>query len=551
MNNFKAFTLVELLVWVTISMLLMISVGVFVSTWMSNIILQKKVIDDNKKLSSDVLYLNKILWNSNKYISETSSWVLVRKNKYFDTWWYSYLWLKKIDKQYCWTWEITETNHIFISNFIPYEEIWEDINSNFWNILESNELNISWDIYKSDVLEHKILKKNWWNWDILIWRDIFWDWFTQGSIWTWVFLNSPTGLTEIDWNLVFSDTLNNRILYLSGWLVYKLLDGKDWLNEPTWLAYDSSWKRLFISNSWSWEILEFSSKAYTQNPQLDILFKPDQNFSNINKLELVIDETNKNFSWPNYYSDFTFSQNIRSVDDYIELENNKIKYYFIWSYINNITRSECSWKNNWDIILNYPSNSIKCTNSSGSWAIANFRNINFNNWTDYNISINSGKITPLLEDSRHFYSELNLFNWNTSQHIENFPYYTKWDDDIFTLDDNTLKVIKSWLKYPTGLFYNSLQDSLYINIFEDRKQKKLNLSSLNILDNSNLTNFSSNNFEQYNISFIFSNPVEKLDIEYNIPNKFLNLKLDYYKYFNCFNIDDKIKRSLLFKNSYK
>ena len=37
-----AFTLIELVVWITISMLLMVSVGIFVSSWMSNITLQKK-----------------------------------------------------------------------------------------------------------------------------------------------------------------------------------------------------------------------------------------------------------------------------------------------------------------------------------------------------------------------------------------------------------------------------------------------------------------------------------------------------------------------------
>jgi len=40
---------------------------------MSNIILQKKVIDDNKKLSSDFLYLQKTFNNSQKYIKEINS----------------------------------------------------------------------------------------------------------------------------------------------------------------------------------------------------------------------------------------------------------------------------------------------------------------------------------------------------------------------------------------------------------------------------------------------------------------------------------------------
>jgi len=173
--NKSGFTLIELIVGITISMLLMISVWVFVSTWMSNIILQKKVIDDNNKLSSDFLYLHKILNNSSKKIFNYNYGVLIKKNKYFDTWWYSYIWLKEFDKEYCWAWEITKTEHLFVSNFIPYEEIWEDINSNFSKIIESEEVNISWNIYKSDTLNHKILEKNWTNWETKIWKNIFWE----------------------------------------------------------------------------------------------------------------------------------------------------------------------------------------------------------------------------------------------------------------------------------------------------------------------------------------------------------------------------------------
>ena len=152
--NKKAFTLIELIVGIIISMLLMLSIWVFVSTWMSNIILQKKIIDDNKKLSSDFLYLQKIFNNSNKYIFKTSSWILIKKNKYFDTWWYSYIWIKEFDKQYCLTWEITKTNHLYVSNFIPYEEIWEDINSNFSETLTWHIVEISWIKYYSDILKN-------------------------------------------------------------------------------------------------------------------------------------------------------------------------------------------------------------------------------------------------------------------------------------------------------------------------------------------------------------------------------------------------------------
>lgn len=546
--NKAGFTLIELIVGMTISMLLMMSVWVFVSTWMSNIILQKKVIDDNKKLSSDFLYLQKTFNNSQKYIKETNSWVLIKKNKYFDIWWYSYIWVKEFDKEYCWTWEITKTEHLFVSNFIPYEEIWEDINSNFWETLTWKIIEISWIEYYSDILNHQIIDKN--TGDVKIWKNIFWNEFSEKSVWTGVFLNSPTWLIKIGDKLVFSDTLNNRILYLSGWLVYKLLDEKDWLNEPTWLAYDITWKKIFIANSGSWEILQFSSKNYSDNPELNINFNPENNISNINNLEINIENTNKVLTWPTNILDFIFtniSKNINS--DYIELENNKIKYYFLNNYTTNITRPECFWKNSWDLIHNFPTNSIKCTNNTGSWTLANYRNLSFNSWTNYNIKISDTKITPLLEDSKHFYSELNLFDWNILKNTNKFSYYTKWDSDIFTLDDNILKILINWLKYPTWIKIS--WNNLLINEFETRKQKKLDLSTLNLSDNLNLTAFSENNFENYKTDFIFNNPVNKLNIKYNVWTKLLNLKIDYYKYLNCFNIDEKIERSFLLKKNYK
>jgi hypothetical protein len=40
---------------------------------MKNITLQTKILDDNKKVSSDILYLQKNILNSKKYISTTAT----------------------------------------------------------------------------------------------------------------------------------------------------------------------------------------------------------------------------------------------------------------------------------------------------------------------------------------------------------------------------------------------------------------------------------------------------------------------------------------------
>jgi len=503
MKNKRAFTLVELIVWITISMLLMVSVGVFVSTWMSNITLQKKVLEDNKKTSSDILYLQKSILNSKQYISNiwTNTWILLKQNKYFDKGWFSYIWVKEFDWKYCSAWEITKTNHLYVSNFIPLT----NVNIDNWNN--------NWD-YKSDISKHQILKKISWKWETIVWKDIFWDKFSEWDLWTDVFLNSPTWLVEIDWKIVFSDTLNDRVLYLSGSKVYTLLDEIDWVNEPIWLAYNSTEKALYIANAGKWEILKLSSKKYLANPDLEI---KNVSENDVDKLKIEILKTTKILNGPNLDSDFYFSNITKnSWDDIIRLENNKINYYFLNDYITNRTRNVCNWKQLWDIILDYPNYSIRCTNDTGSWEIASFKNIDFNN-TELKIK----NIESLFLNNKNYYVKLNLFKDNDLKYSKYYSYFTQWDDDIFTKDDNTLEVKETWLFYPTWV------DS-----------------------NWNATDFDPENFNYSALKkdFIFSNPVKNLEISYS--SNLLNLKLNYYKYLNCFNIDEKIDRNFLIKKSY-
>ena len=495
-KNIFWFTLVELVVGITISMLLMVSIGIFVSSWLKNINLQKKVLDDNSNTSSDIIFLEKNILNSKKYISNIWSytWILLRQNKYFDKWGFSYIWIKEFDKQYCQTWEITKTNHLYISNFIPLN----------WVHTQTTH-------YKTDIKKHQVIRKS--DNKVVVGKNIFWNKFIEWDYWTWVFLNSPTGIVEIDWKAVFSDTLNNRILYLSGSRVYTLLDEKDWLNEPIRLAYNSSEKSLYIANAGAWEILKLSSKKYNSNPDLKI---KNVNQNSVDKLEITIENTWWVLTNPNSYSDFSFNNISQKPNDTVQIDNNKIIYYFIDDYINEQTRSECSWKNTWDIILNYPSSSIKCTNNTWSWKIASFRKVNFNA-TDITV----WNIKPDLQESKTYYSKLELFENNSSKFFKYYPYFIQWDNNIFTKNNNTLEIVHSWLNYPSWV------DSSW-----------------------GATEFDSSNYTYNSLTpdFIFSNPTKK--IEKNFSSNLLNLKIDYYKYLNCFNPDEKIERTFLVKKNY-
>lgn len=287
-SYYKAFTLVELIVSISLSIVLMVAVGMFLTDWVKNITLQKKILENNSLISdfsqiisnefdSISLYETWFLWSQ--------TWVLFKMDKSYDKWWFMYLWEKSFSWFYC-SWS---TNHIIIKNFIPFEKDAWDIFSWYnyddwtyktsffsWTILKwasiftwtyfwaSDLVFWAWnDMYVSDTLNHVILKFDKTNTNIMpqivLWKSsIFWYKQVNSDTWTLVSLNNPTGLAydSVDNILFVADTLNDRILYLSGWLAYTLLDRYDSLREPTWLYYEA-WN-LYISNSGAWEILVYS-----------------------------------------------------------------------------------------------------------------------------------------------------------------------------------------------------------------------------------------------------------------------------------------------------
>ena len=81
MNN-KAFTLIELVVWITISMLLMVSVGIFVSSGMQNIFNGQKVLentDDFTTFSNNLLTSFNLIQSWTTSPISTGSWIIIKK----------------------------------------------------------------------------------------------------------------------------------------------------------------------------------------------------------------------------------------------------------------------------------------------------------------------------------------------------------------------------------------------------------------------------------------------------------------------------------------
>lgn len=328
------FTLVELIVSVSISAILMIWVSLFVSDWVKNITNQKVNLENNE----DFTKFKYFFWDTmNSQVSyatwfTTNSWVLFRSEKNYYRWWFTYIWEKFFTGIYCsWT-ENDSTKHIIIKNFIPFESViwnwdiftWKNYSDwtysssyfswtiqNAWNSFSwtyfwpSDIVFWNWnDMYVSDTINHTILKfdKNntslsgqiiaWISWN-------FWNNFVSWANPTRVNLNNPTWLAFWDNVLFIADTLNDRILYISAsWLIYELLNRDDSIREPTWIYYDSSTKTLYISNSWSREIL-----SYFWWSDSNVFTKPD------NTLKVITWSLSYptwiKFDWTNIiYSDF-------------------------------------------------------------------------------------------------------------------------------------------------------------------------------------------------------------------------------------------------------
>lgn len=480
----KAFSLVELIVWITISMILMVSIWIFISSWMQNIYLQKKSIENSYYLNDFASDLYGSFWSlSNTWqISIIWDWIIFKRNQEFDKWWFSYIWLWEIDKYFCNDDESedTRTNHLFIKNFIPFIENWEDIN-NFEEIYQSSYINFNWINYKSLQKEHKVIDSSW---NTIIWKWIFWYEFFEWAIATDIFLNSPTWLAT-DWEVLYiSDTLNNRILYMSWTTIHKLLDKSDWLLEPTWLYYDSTEKSLYIANSWKWEILKISSEILPF-PNLEI---------NMN----WVNESNINRIYLDFFKNW-ISYNIDSAD--IDTSN-----------FNDILYDSKIISNN---TLSY---TFRNATVNSSWAIIWYTNDpkNFIASQTYQILLSN-----LSNFSEHWNYSINLRVWNTNKY---YYYFTQWDEKIYNIYNNKVEIIRTWLNYPNAIWWNP---------WTNLSPNNWNFSQFNINSVTNL------NIDIEN-DIILQTPASEIEISED--NEMINIIAKYYRNYNCYNLDQNSEK---------
>lgn len=529
MKNKSAFTLVELLVSISLTIILMLSITMFVTDWVKNIVTQEAIVSNNSDFTDFKYTFLDNLSSTNKYLTwfTNSTWALFRADKNFSKWWFTYIWSQYFTWIYCsWT-DNDSTNHFIVKSFVPFESTNTDLFSwynyddwtyktSFFSWTISNWTNIftwtyfwptalafwNWsDMYVSDSIDHTILKFDKNNTStlpqIVVWKSgIYWNDLTT--------LNTPTWLAFWDNTLFIADTLNDRIVYLSGWLMYELLNRDDWLREPTGLYYDSVSKTLYISNSAAWEILSYSSQNISPNPQLNINFNPNITVNSLNNIDLK------------FYSQSNLSTPINitsaSVSDFV-----------------------FNWINKW------------ASDSVSIWSVLSY---SFSGTTNNILSWNTYWLT-LNNISWNFTSNWNYFvnmtlSWTTNWSA-NFPYFTQGDNDITTKWDNILKTITWWLLYPTWIKFD--WTNLVVSDFLDRKLKTIDLA-WNLLSSSALKIFDFNSLAYNKYSdYILKTPIKSLDLSFS--NNLVSGLLNYYKNYSCNNRNENINRTYLFKKFYK
>lgn len=571
------FSFIELMVWISISMLLMFSVSIFVQNWIKNLASQKSHLENDIKIKDFTKNIFETLSkiDNNFQVTNLASWVIIKIDKNFDKWWFSYIWEIKTDNYYCETWS---ENHVIIKNFMAFEWIgWDFFNwisfNSWWistSFLSWTINNLTWILlwptdvafwnlntaYVSDTLGHSIYEFD--RTDIantmkkIVWNEVFWDDFIDWSNWTWVYLNSPTWLSynNIWWvNYLFiSDTLNDRILYLntSNYKIYRLLTREDSLKEPTWIYYDDAKKTLFLANSWKKEILAYSSNSIFTN-EAKIVFTPRKSVNFINRLEFTFFysswTTNPTLLSPSLTWNIIFTPNLKN-EDFLNRTSNKLTYYFVNYSWGSIPDPLCTLPSKYIIWTSW--NPIHCI-TNWTWITSSNQNKTFIWWTTYNIDIDNISWFSFLH-TWSYYIKTDLLNWINIRQSFYSDYFSKWDNNIFTKDDNVLKVITWSIWYPSWLYWKI--NNLIYNDFLNRENVEMTESWI-FVASTNLTNFSFDNLASNKLtdSILFP-PIKTQNIHYDFWSDILNIYINYYKNYGCFwdENTNSLKEFILKKN---
>lgn len=299
-KNRLAFTLIEILVWVSISVIIMISVGVFVTSGIKNITIQKSILNQESEYISLFQDVSEVFDSRFEVISYSQTGLLVKTEGFklgkpllydFSLQTFTGECLSDINK---------ETKYLQMKNYNPF-------------VLSSGP-------FTGSYLKHEIYRL----WTKVVGKGVFWDNFQELALGKDILLNNPGWVSHSWANFsFFSDTGNNRVMYYSGTKVSSILDFNQWLYQPTGLLYNG-WS-LFVLNSGKKQLLKISSIPGAISPvNISEEIKKDLTFDSVS-LEVL-----DNFTlWGVYNTgSFIFSWVSTGTGDSVSLSDNILTYTF-------------------------------------------------------------------------------------------------------------------------------------------------------------------------------------------------------------------------------
>lgn len=503
------FTLVEILVSITISSIIMLWVSVFIVSGMNNIILQKDILSRWSSGAEIFNNLEKIFQNG--VVILKSTWELKIRSAYYTMWDPVYYHIETEKKDYmCKNWDIQELDFLQISNYNPY--LIEDSKYTI-NYIDQNLYDISWN---------KVLWTN-------VFSDKFKYWWTGDEIW----LNNISGITKYNSYRFIADSGNSRIFYIdNNNKVYPYLWISDGIYAPTGIYYSQEAGALYILNNFWSEIIKVSSNWHSIPNTLEINDKISKNTGTFNKMQIKIKDTKQDdalrFTWPDYELDqIIFDTNFETQQILDELDN-----------IDSVDKQD---------------NVITYTFS---------KNQLLNKWDDIDIKISNFKWVYLAPVNRSRYIEISF--WNGSNKVyETLKYFwTNWDKNILNKDLVEMTKIESDKLSRKGRFWTSINvspNSLWWYIIDvkdlvNNKWVKINESGwlawwswsgwvVDDEDDISGISISRENWNYYNYDLVVKDFIIDKDDDENI----LNIKIEYYQNYDCIDENNNIVRTVLFK----
>lgn len=444
----KWFTLIELLIAVTISALIMTSVLIFTWDMIRGSLSSQKLLNNQ---NSNAVFDNKLqevlnnIWSWAIFNSWASFWDYGTGIILYTNWNSPLTYIgTKTFTGYCDSAWLTASATWVVEKLIIKEIIWKSSHTTTTNYIINTSKN---SIYSS-----------WWV--LIIGTGIKWDSYSTNPLKTE--LSSPTAIFETTSYLYIADNWNNRILSYDkdSNTINKLATYNDGINNPTDIMYSS--KELYITNAWNGNILKIKDWYWT---------------------------------WAKLNTNITITQNLA-------FDNIKLKFDWIplVSWPNILSLSEFSWiASNWiqtwaTLIYGFASGT---TLSSGT-----------------TLWINIDNITPAPTVKSSYWVNISFYSWAALIKNYNRLYFINWDDTVGTRIGNIIEVLTWWLLYPNNITTTTNWDS-------------------------NITDWTDIFSDTWATEYISEFPVKNFG--YQLNNKILNIKYNYYKNYDCINEKHIIK----------